>query len=247
MIRRLCLPAGDLAQHRQPLPRLHPRHAITGKERRDDRDEIAAAGPVVGMFGEIQPGQRRWVHPFALHFLHQRGQTVGQVIGGGARGNGRVGIDQRGDQLGQFQPLAQRGCGYRHIGHQRLLAKAGDSAHPGQQPRAAGGQGCDQPRAHPRGVDQQIDPRQPVGRLARQPVDQTLRHHIREIDTRRQGKQPWAGLGVKHRDPPTSPLPARCFRDGRHRTTGLDTAGHMRDRRRSSDSRSGSAKRPGPG
>ena len=98
------------AQSRKPLTRFAIK--AVREKRCYDLQERLCPPPMFRMVRNIQARNHLWWHTFALHFVHQCGKAVGQIVKRRARRKIRLYIQQPADQLRQFQPAAQRrGCG----------------------------------------------------------------------------------------------------------------------------------------
>ena len=182
----------------------------------------------------LQVGQ---VAAFGLHLDHQLGQGLRQHRDRMTRPQiGAQGQHLR-DQPRQLQPPRQGR--HRRVRHdQGPRIDPGDRPDLRQQQRPRPVEGAIQRPARGRGVDEDGDPGQGLGRLVRHPLQQAPHEGVGKIHA--------GGQRVKtaHLSHPAAPRPGGWRRDSPRRTSRRDGSAHAHARPRSSDPTGGSAKRP---
>ena len=200
-----------------PPPRFGLRAGIGAEERGDQRQKPLRPRPVRRMVRHIQRRNRLWGDAFARHLVHQVGQTVGQIVKRGCRGQVRFGLQQPGNQLCQLQPAAQGGFGRRQAGDGVVLGEVRHQPYAGQQ--CGGGELRPDPVAHAGGVDPKGHPRHRLGRGIAHPGAQAAHEGGGKV---RPGGDA-VNRAVSHGRPRPASIPrSRCLRGGPHRTIALD-------------------------
>ena len=226
------------SQHRRPQSRFGI-HRFAPHRARDDPQKGLRPRPVRRVVRHIQRGDPVGGDAFALHLLHQRGQTVGQIIQRRAGEIRRPAGQQPVQKLRQLQPPPQ-GRHPRRKGDGGKVGHLGHQQQPGQQTRPLCLKTLGHPRPHPLRVQDQGDPCQSLGWLACQLFQQPRHQFGRKVGPRRQGVKMRRVSHARHRAEasrqPQSPRAAR------HRTTPRDGRCHGRDPPRSSRPRDGSAR-----
>ena len=217
MLRRIALPMlrQRLGDHPQPRGAIR-RVGLGIEELLHDRQEIAGALPVAGLVGDVERFDIGGGHAFALHLVHQPGQRVRQIKERGARGHVGLSLEQAGDQLHQLQPALQRRDRFGDLGSPGRL-DLGKHANSGQDAGRAGIKDRADAAAHALGVDDQLDPRQRLWRLALAPRQKPVDQRLGKIHPGGQAKDAGGGEALKHR--PACPLRFQWHPGGRRRTS----------------------------
>ena len=220
MGRRGLGPIGGQHVGHPRLPRLDgQRRVIPFREiGRDDPEEFLRALPVIRMPLHVQVRDGVGRHPLLLHLGHQVGQRVGQTIERRARRKLGLPVQQRRDQLRQFQTQPQVGDGGGQPRHIRARRQIGNQPDARQETRPALGVDLAQPALRAGGVHIDLDAGQRLGRRARHPLGDPCHHGAREIDPDWRGKDSGGVLWVKHRLVVSPfPRPVQCPPGGPHR------------------------------
>ena len=143
--------------------------------------------PVAGEVADVEAGERVGADAFAVHFVHQPGEAIGEVEECGARGEVRLGVQQGGDNLGEFEAAAQRGDRWRQV-ETGAAGDVRDEAEARQKARGARVEDLAQTAAGAGGVDVDRGARQ-VGAARVEAGDQLGG----EIDAGRQGEDARTG------------------------------------------------------
>ncbi len=105
---RGVLPAVDQIQYRLTLARFFVDCAVMQADQIiGNANKRLGAGPMARQIRDIQCADGIGCDTFAVHFINQRRQAVGQVIKRGARRQIRLCLEQFGHQLRQLQPQPQ--------------------------------------------------------------------------------------------------------------------------------------------
>jgi hypothetical protein len=146
-------PAGGEAIHREALAAL----GVGGRVRRfevaqDDVEEGAAAAPVIRGVGIVDPRDLGAADPFALHLVEERREAVGEVVEGRARGEIRVGIEERLDEPREFKVAPDGGDGRLQVRVDEIASEVFDERDGGQEARPASAEERRDPAFHAAGV-----------------------------------------------------------------------------------------------
>ena len=199
-------------------------------------DFSCLAGAILGKASDKQrEALRGYTHDLGLAFqivddlldiegdAIETGKAVGKVVERGAGGQIGLFVEQRGDQLGQFQPAAQRRDRGRQPVHRAAFAQIGQQRKLRQQPGRTGIVDLADAAGHAAGVDHQLHPRQRLRRLALHPGGQPVDQRAGEIDPGRQGEDAGGVAAVKHRSfPPAGFRRGLSPPGGPRRTSGRD-------------------------
>ena len=165
----------------------------------DDCQEAQASLPVFRLLAEIERQEGVGWHAFALHFVHERGEAVGKIDGGGRRRNAGAGLDQPCDQGRKLQAAAKRADRRGQVGAGQERVEFGDKQDAGQEAGLSLGEQRFQPPLHAPGVYQDGDARQRLGRLSGHAGQDFRRQFGGKIGTRRQTEDARLGGRFKHR------------------------------------------------
>ena len=110
-----------------PLPGFHVRLGLANlKIGSNNAQKRHDPFPVAGLIGDVQAFDHLGRHAFAVHFIHQAGKAVRQIVK--RRAGRKIGglVQQLFDQSQEFQPPPQGRDRIGQVGHGPILAQIGD-------------------------------------------------------------------------------------------------------------------------
>ena len=111
-------------------------------------------------------GEGGGVEALALHLVEELGEALGELEGGGAGGEVRLGLGERRDQAGELELAAERRDGGGEAGAEGVVGELGDGADARQEAGGALGEDRRERAGGAAGVEPDLHARDRLGRLA---------------------------------------------------------------------------------
>jgi hypothetical protein len=189
------------------------------EEGSEDAEKGLDPCPVPGLIRDVEGGDGLGGDTLAVHLVDEFGEAVGEAEDGTARRDIGRAVEQRRDELRQFQLPPQARGGGRQAARLPAFAEIGDEAQTWQKAGRPVVEDVAQAAGHAAGVDDDLYPRQRLGGRIAEPCAQAVDERAGKIHAGREAEDAWGGISLEHGRISTCLRPARCPRGGRHRTS----------------------------